>query len=93
MINKIKKTKVMNTKIMNTKTMNTKTMNTKTMERTNGTNVQSDPQTTACAHARGKNQSGGRKILHFLTLCDQKAKVQRQVHVKVFELHIQKQIP
>ena len=60
MINKIKKTKVMNTKIMNTKTMNTKTMNTKTMntktmERTNGTNVQSDPQTTACAHARGKN--------------------------------------
>ena len=49
MINKIKKTKVMNTKIMNTKTMNTKTM-----ERTNGTNVQSDPQTTACAHARGK---------------------------------------
>ena len=50
MINKIKKTKVMNTKIMNTKTMNTKTM-----ERTNGTNVQSDPQTTACAHARGKN--------------------------------------
>ena len=45
MINKIKKTKV----------MNTKTMNTKTMERTNDTNVQSDPQTTACAHARGKN--------------------------------------
>ena len=45
MINKIKKTKVMNTKIMNTKVM----------ERTNGIFAQSDRQTTACTHARGKN--------------------------------------
>ena len=39
-----------------TKVMNTKVMNTKVMERTNGIFHQSDPQTTACAHARGKNK-------------------------------------